>query len=511
DLTPDYVYEAILEFLIIREAMAHFLTDEMLFGELSSLTNLILNITSMSYYQEVHKTKTLNIKLSLYKTRLLTQEENTSNYVEIYNKITPLIESVLKESVSYLLIINSYLNIVEDIDEIDEDEILQAITRYLAKTSEEIVFPIYMKENQKKILYHLTQLGYDSTLNDIAALVGVDESIISKELKKLDSRFRAKWYIEKNWYKLGLHSYLLIIRFDPKLKNNVQKMLDYLEKNHYFYVIWTGENNDFKYVYSVFHTSHFISERLAARLEKFQKEGSITSFELKSITERTYSTTVLNEHHKPSLETYEKLFARKIPLEKILLWSTKKFDDRNPEDFDIKDNVLLKFLSFFKNKSITSYDVFGVYLPGFNEFLEENEINPNNMVESVTFFKNNENTVKKRSLFDYRFEITLTDIRSAGSLVVRIKLNPEDKRAVDFLEKITIFNSQIIIKSYNDFFIVIAGLKFNHFLTDLIKRELTKANIEFEIFNIKSAFHRNIAYDELYDFKSNKWALSPLK
>ena len=76
-----------------------------------------------------------------------------------------------------------------------------------------------MKDNSKKILYHLTQLGYDSTLNDIASLVGVDESIISKELKKLDSRFRAKWYIEKNWYKLGLHSYLLIIRFDQSLKN----------------------------------------------------------------------------------------------------------------------------------------------------------------------------------------------------------------------------------------------------------------------------------------------------
>jgi len=509
-LEPEYAYEAILEFLIIREAIALFLTDEVLHGELSSLTNLILNIASMSYYQELHKTRTINLRFAMYKTRLLTQEEKSENYVKISHKINPLINSVLKANVSYLLIINSYLYIIEDIDEIDEDEILDSITRYLAKSSEEIVFPIYLKENPKKILSNLAQLGYDSTLNDIASLVGVDESIVSKELKKLDSRFRAKWYIERNWFKLELHSYLVIIRFNKSLKKNRDKMLDYLEKNHYFFEILTGENDEYSYVYSLFHTSHFISERLASRLEKFQKEGSITSFDLKSITERNFSTSILREHHVPTLDVYKKLLSGEIPHEKILLWSSVNFDDRIPEKLDSKDMVLLKFLSFFKTKSITSYDVFGVFLSGFNEFLEENEINPNNMNESLLFFKSNENQAKKRKLIDYRLGIAVTDLAIEGSLVVRIKLDPDEKLAKEILEKFLIFSSQAVIKSYNDFFIVINGLKFDHFLTNLIKNQLTKYKIEFEIFSINSSFHRNISYHELYDFNSKKWALSPL-
>ncbi|MHA1187885.1 MAG: hypothetical protein ACTSSK_13610, partial [Candidatus Heimdallarchaeota archaeon] len=510
DLTPDYVYEAILEFLIIREAMAHFLTDEVLFGELSSLTNLILNIVSMSFYQEMHKTKTLNIKLSLFRTRLLTQEANSSNFVEIYNKITPLIDSVLKSNVSYILIIKSYLYIIEDIDEIDEDEILQAITRYLAKTSEELIFPIYLKENQKKILYHLSQLGYDSTLNEIASLVGVDESIISKELKKLDSRFKANWFVEKNWLKLGLHVYLLIIRFDHSLRNNRAKMLDYLNTNSYFYDIYTGENEGFTYVYSVFQSSHFISERLASRLEKFQKEKSITSFDLKSITSRNFSTTVLNEPSTPTEDFYKKLITGKVPHEKIMLWSSDRFDDKNPESLESKDYVLLKFLSFVKNKSITSYDVFGVFLTGFNDFLEENGVDPNDMVKSVAFFKQNENLAKKRKLTDYRLVITLTDLAIEGSLVVRIKLNPEEKISQEILNKLLIFNFEIILNSYNDFFIIIGGLKFDHFVTKLIKDLLAKYDVDYEIFSIKNAIYKNIPYYNLYDFNSKKWALTEL-
>ncbi|MHA1505348.1 MAG: hypothetical protein ACTSPT_09180, partial [Candidatus Heimdallarchaeota archaeon] len=295
NLTPDYVYEGMLEFLIIREAIAHFLTDEILYGELRSLTNYILNIASMSYYQELHKTKTINIKLSLFKTRLLTTDDKTSDNLKSININLPLIDSILKQNVSYLLIINSYLYFIEDIDEIDQEEILNSISRYVAKTSEEIVFPINLKDNPKEILKHLARLGYDSTLNDIASIVGVDESIISKELKKLDSKFRAKWNVEKNWSKFGLHIYLVIIRFNNTQKNSLSNMQDYLEKNHYVREILIGENEDYFYVYSLLYTSHFISERLASRLEKFQKDGSIASFDLKRVTERSFSTSVLNE------------------------------------------------------------------------------------------------------------------------------------------------------------------------------------------------------------------------
>jgi len=510
-LEPEYVYEAMLEFLIVREAMAHFISEDILFGDLSSLTSLVLSIASMSYYQEMHKTKTINIKLSLYRTRLLSDIEKSSDYVDTFKKVNPLIDSVLKSGISYLLIINSYLYLIEDIDEIDEDEILKSLNRYIAKASEEIVFPIFLKESSRKILANLVKSGYDSTLDDVASIVGVDESIVSKELKKLDSRFRAKWYIEKNWFKLGLHSYIVIIRFAKSLKNNRDKMLDYLKKNHYFNDILIGSNDEYSYVYGVFHTSHFISERLASRLEKFQKDGSITSFDLKSITNRIYSTSVLKEDHDITLETYKKLLSGKIPHENLILWSSNGFEDKTTINLEVKDKILLKFLTFFLAKSITSYDVFGISATGFTEFLEENEINPNNITESVAFFKSNENQAKKRNLIGYRFGISLTDLTLADTLLVKINLNPDEKVSLEIMEKLSIFSSLTILKSYNDFYMVIAGLKYDHYITELIKETLTNFNVGFEIFSMKSAFLRNIAYNKLYDFNSKKWALSPLE
>ncbi len=510
DLKPEYVSEAILEFLIIREALAFFLSDEVLFGDLSSLTNIILNIASMSYYQDLHTTKTINIKLSLFQTRLLTNKEKSPNYVKTFDKLHPLITNVLKDSITYNLILNSYLYFIDDLDEIDTDEILHSLIRYLAKTPEELIFPIYLKENTCKILTNLADLGYDSTLDDIASIIGVDESIVSKELKKLDSRFRALWYVERNWFKFGLHSYLVIIRFDKSLKNNRDKMIDYLNKNHYFFEIFTGENDDYTYVYSVFHTSHFISERLASRLEKFQKEKSITSFELKSITERFYTTSILKEQYPPTLEIYKQLLSGKIPHENITLWSTEKFKDRTTINFDSKDRTLMEFLKFFKTKSITSYDVFGVFLTGFNEFLEANNIDSNNITESVAFFKSLENQAKKRGLIDYRLGINVADLTFAETLVVRIKLNPDEKLSKEILEKFSIFNSRIILNSYNDFFMIIVGLGYYHFITELLKEQLEKYGVEFEIFGKKSTDYKNIAYHSLYDFNSKKWALTPL-
>ncbi|MHA1124597.1 MAG: hypothetical protein ACTSO7_05100 [Candidatus Heimdallarchaeota archaeon] len=509
DLEPEYVFEAILEFLIIREALAHFFTDDVLYGEMSSLTNIVLNIASMSYYQEIHKTKTINIKLSLFRRRLFSDKENTPEYIETYKKVNPLIISVLSENVIYNLIINSYLYFITDIDEFDFDDILDSLTRYLAKTPEEIIFPIYLKENSSNILANLTTLGYDSTLEDVASRVGVDESIVSKELKKFDSKFRAIWTIEKNWFKLGLHSCIVIIRFDKTLKKNRDKMIEFLKTNHYLSEIFIGENDEYTFVYSVFHTSHFISEHLAARLARFKNEGSITSFLLNSITERIFTTSLLYEKHPPTLATYKKLLSGVIPYKNLQLWSSNNFDDKTAISFDIKDKTLLRFLTFFRKKSITSYDLFSVFLTGFNEFLEENNINPNNMTESVAFFKNNENQAKKRKLIDYRLSITVSDLNYVDSLVIKINLNPDEELSLKIMNKFAIFSSSIL-KSYTEFYIIIPGLTFDHFLTDLIRDQLKQDNIEYEIFPIKSTFVRNIGYHKLYDFNSKKWALTPL-
>ena len=131
------------------------------------------------------------------------------------------------------------------------------------------------------------------------------------------------------------------------------------------------------------------------------------------------------------------------------------------------------------------------------------------MTDSLNFFKNNENQAKKRKLLDYRLGITLTDVTLEDSLLVRIELNPDEKDAVEILAKLGIFSSRIVLKSYNDFFIIIVGLKFDHYITDLIKELLIEKEVAFEIFSIKNAFIRNVAYQDLYDYTSKKWALIP--
>ena len=175
------------------------------------------------------------------------------------------------------------------------------------------------------------------------------------------------------------------------------------------------------------------------------------------------------------------------------------------------NEIRTKFLNFFKSKSITSFDVFGVFLTGFNEFLDENEINPNNMVESITFFKNNENQAKKRNLIGYRLGINISDLTFADSLLVKVNLNPDEKLSLDIIEKFSFFSSRIIMKSYNEFYMIIVGLRYNHYISDIIKDYLVKHKVDFELFTIKSKIYRNIAYNNLYDFKTKKWALSPMK
>ena len=104
----------------------------------------------------------------------------------------------------------------------------------------------------------------------------------------------------------------------------------------------------------------------------------------------------------------------------------------------------------------------------------------------------------------YTFRISFRPLKK--SRMVLLRRNPPPIEII----KLSFFSSRIILKSYDDFYMIIVGLEFDHFLTSLISDMLKEQDVEYEIFSIKSSFIRNIAYHDLYDFNSKKWALTPM-
>ena len=219
------------EFLIIRESFAFFFNNEVLFGEIAEVIASFLNILSISFLRLKYDRRAMENKLSYARSRFLHFVDEVPNSEGLINTINELSFIVITQAISYQLIRSTLLHFIEDIqyEELDADELFDYILRYLSNSSEEIVSPLRLKERTLEILETVVELGFAGSISQIAESLGLVSSTISKELNQFATRYLAKFRVEKNFYKLGLHYHQIIIRFEKDNNDVTTKMIDELK------------------------------------------------------------------------------------------------------------------------------------------------------------------------------------------------------------------------------------------------------------------------------------------
>lgn len=504
---PKAISNYFWEFLIIRESFTFFIDSTLLFGNKAMLIGFLLNLLALSYLHMKEPDSAINTKFLPIQGRILMPEKDAKKSdSEIQSIIYSLVE-VIHQGTSYKMLHNTFLSFIEDIelDDIDSEEILDDLRRYLSKEQEEIAAPIFLKRKTLDILKCIIKHGSNTSASKIADVLEINQSTVTRQITKLSSKFYTKWRLEKNYAKMGLHSYIMIIRYPIENEFNLNVIYEDLIKIKYFREFYEGKNDQFHYQYAVIHCPHLISEKIAKKLLNLKQQGQIHSFEIKLLKNRIFRTTIVNKPFKPNFSNFKKLINNEISSEKLVLWDINQHKDLNKELIDKKDQNVLRYISFIVSKSLSQFGLFGSHVDELQDFLIENNYDLNKIPECLTFLNKIQNRGIELGIIDYRINISLTG--TATSNLCLFKINNSMNKFDDIIEKISYFGWMITLKTLDCIYFIVLGLTYNNPIADKIKKIILANGYEFECFSCKPKKFRYVDYNMLYDFSSNKWSL----
>ncbi len=508
NLVAKIAKEAIVEFVIIRESISLFIDNKLLFEEFHQLTDLFLNIAALSFLKKRYVDKSIEPKITAITSRFLTPSESLSiTDKKLLQKIDSLILIILKQGISFKLILNTYFHFIEDlkIEEINLDEIIDDIFRYLSNSPIEIVSPLILSDNSMNIIKKIVDLGYLSSTTKISKELGIDNSVVSREIQKIVSRYYARFRAERNWEKLGLHYNLGIIRFSSDQDEYKESIYQILHKNQYIGEIYEGQNAKFSYLYYNIKCPYSTIDRLALIFDRLVKENKISSFDLKTVKSRMHFTSIVDRNYKPTFENLKNLFSKNYKFQKIKLLDKEYLPYDVKFDFEQNNILLLRFLSLIISNSISNYGSIGVWLEQTKEFLQENNLRIEDLDDSIKFLNKLEKTCIENELLDFYLTLNLSGVANAEILVIQIKIDPTSDVANEIIETLTCFSWVLVHKTYNEIFISITGPNYDHQITKMILQVIESKGFDYEYFSVRSKLFRYVPYNELYDIKNKKW------
>lgn len=509
-ITPNTIRFNQFEFLIVRESISFFFEEKYLFSELKEITNFFLNMTAISFLRKEYDRQSLEIRLTTAKSRFLfIAKDVTSEEKLFYNKMYEVFSLVISQTISIKLIRNTYYHFVEDtpFDELDYEEILDYFIRYLSDSPEEIISPIRLKNRTLQVLQKIVEFGFTGTTPQIAESLDINTSTISRELNQIAARYNAKFRVEKNFYKLGLHHYHTIIRLEKGNNNSITKIIEMFKSIRYFGEIYQGSNENLNYIYCISLCPEIVAENLRFKLKKYRKSNVILSFEVKPASNRIFRTALIGRDFKPSLVNYRKLMNNEISCLKLTTWKNTNFEQDVSVKFKPSDKNMLRFLGIYQSNGIVNFNFYKVNVAELNEFLEENGYNPRNQQECITFMNRIRNTLLKQKLIDFRLELTLTNKTLKDRLVIKIKCNPKDEKITSLLERLSVFSWILIFIGSEDVTFSVYGLDYKHPISKLLFEEIENEGFEYEYFSKRIKVWRNVPLGQLFSFQDKKWFL----
>ncbi|NHJ48289.1 MAG: hypothetical protein FK733_10935 [Asgard group archaeon] len=510
ELTPKYYRNNLVEFLIIRESLSCFIENELLLETNFTLVFYILNLCALAYMRKKYEKKYFETKLFNIRERFLFEDDQLNDEERFFqSKFHSLATNVVSQQITYKHLLETFLHFLEEssYSELDEYEILDHIYRYLSNIPEEIVAPIRLKLNTLQVLEKVVDMGFDATASNIAEILGKDHTTIYREFKKIASRYNAYFRVQKNFHKLGLHFYLILIRLNKNNDDNVQRTIDELCKVRYVGIISEGKGDNFHYIYSITLCPHFVADSLGNKFEKMMKNQIIKSFEIKPLKNRIYMTSFVEERFDSSIENYQKLIDGVFKCKKIETWNDNKFKQSPPMKFTEKERNLLRAISVYKSSSLANPQLYRVFTTQLKKFAVDNKIDINKLDDFLGFMNSQRNQLLEKELINFRLELTISDLAINDVLSIKVNCDTENEKTVQLIDKISIFSRIAFHITHDCIIIQILGLNNEHPITNLIIKLISKFGFEYEKFTIKQKVWRFIPLSELYHFQGNKWAL----
>ncbi|MHA1629644.1 MAG: hypothetical protein ACTSXO_04925 [Candidatus Heimdallarchaeota archaeon] len=512
DLSPETYQKTLWEHVLIREALAFFMEDWLLFHPSFSLSHYILNVVALSKMQQNYLGREFDSRAYNIRYRFIYFEAeerievNKKSFLEILYFLSV---SITSKKVPFKLILDTFHFFVNDFDEIfnKELEILEQFNDYLSFKPEQIIAPIRMRKITLKVLKGILQQGISATLSSLEQLLDLDYTLISKELVKLANIHNAKFWVEKNFYKLGLHYYTIIIKIKESKRQTTEIIEKDLLENPYIDIIYQGSPVSLRYFYALMLCPHVLANSLEKRMEKRQNQGFLDYFEIKPLKDRIFMTALVEKNFKPTIESFQELLEGKKECIKLVTWNNSFLQEELPHKFTLNEKRLLKFISIYRSHSLTNpslYSGFGIEL---QEFLKENDIDFNQIENFLSFMNKLRNEAIEKDLINFRLVLTPSVISLKDLLIIKIKGDNETAEFNKLIDQLAIFSWIGYNITFDGMLVRVMGLDSNHKIAKMLSDFIVERGFEVETFTVRQKILRYVPLDELYSFEAHLWKI----
>ncbi|MCF2144296.1 MAG: hypothetical protein K9W42_11405 [Candidatus Heimdallarchaeota archaeon] len=512
DLSPETYQKTIWEHVLIREALAFFIEDSLLFHPSFTLSQYVINIAALSKMQQNYLRREFASRAYNIRYRFIHFEDeqrievNKKSFLGILYFLSVTIAS---KRIPFKLILDTFHFFVNDPNEIvgKELEILEEFNDYLSFKPEQIIAPIRMRKITLQVLKGILQQGINATLSNLEQLLKLDYTLISKELVKLANIHNAKFWVEKNFYKLGLHYYTIII----KLKESKRQITETIEKdlleNPYIDIIYQGSPISPQYFYALMLCPHVLANSLEKRMEKRQNQGFLDYFEIKPLKDRIFMTALVEKNFKPTIESFKELLDGKRECVKLVTWNNCFLQEELPHKFTFNEKRLLKFISIYRSHSLTNpslYSGFGIEL---QEFLKENNIDFNQIENFLSFMNKLRNDAIEKDLINFRLVLTPPVVSLKDLLIIKIKGENETSKFKELIDQLAIFSWIGYNITFDGMLVRVMGLDSNHKIAKMLCDFIIEKGYTLEAFTVRQKVRRYVPLDELYSFEAHLWKI----
>lgn len=179
-------------------------------------------------------------------------------------------------------------------------------------------------------------------------------------------------------------------------------------------------------IYSNLSCPYLVADNLERKLERMEFSKRISSFRLLPVKVIENYMGFVKESFAPKLTNYELLLAGKISVERLQIYNTEWFEDKEVLSFELNEGVLLEFVALLISNSLST-SFYGVWSLELKKLLKSKGMKISEHERIMSYLNKLQNQTLELELFLYSLRISL-QLRSSHSLHLRLKGSYEKKR-----------------------------------------------------------------------------------
>ena len=371
----------------------------------------------------------------------------------------------------------------------------------------DLALPIEMKSRYYQIVKLLLEFGYqEGTAKNVGEKLALQHDVINTAFKEMADDYVVFWRPSINYLMLRIYPYVFRVTLSDKKHRDI--FIKELKKIKYLSSLLEDNSTAECIFYSNIYCPHIVHNQFQELFEKLFKKNIIKDYFFQMVKQRTNKWSIIDVHITSNEDSYESLFEHPelFKLHTFEVFTEKYELSEMPKTKQaFFDATVLSFLSLLRGRHL-SKGSYGVYVTELYDLCNKNEVDITNSVKVTGFINQLDIRCRRLKILDYYLMVWKKPPYS-GSLFFELLIDPENQELIDYLSQLEVFGTITKLTFYDRIVLFFIGISYDHPFRSFVEKKLKEKEITYLVYAPQAVddFKRCPNYQQLYDFKENKW------